>query len=388
MLKSLLAASGIAAIALAAPAAQADQGEFSVVASTAAVAPSDPAFARFAPRDRLNSRQIDYTAWSEAMNYLVFPMGRSLRETASLPAPGMGTRRIYGHTSIYRLEGNRVMFGFFTDELRQMVADYRAELEQTGAQVDIASLPRNEQLAYWVNLHNVAMIEQIAKAWPIRQPRDIEIDGVPLDQAKFITVAGVRMSPYDIRHQIVYRHWQDPKVIYGFWRGDIGGPSIASDAYSGANVGAMLDRNAREFVNSLRGVQENGGQLQVSAIYDEARPYFFADWPNSLRAHLAAFADADVQGLLKETSATEAVIYEADIADLEGGVREPTYSLVTTTGRDGVERAQSFRIPQGIARLLSEQATKAERLQKEGRTGRVIFNPVTLPGTEGPAEVE
>ncbi|MFZ9395486.1 MAG: DUF547 domain-containing protein [Erythrobacter sp.] len=387
MLKSLLAACGIAAVALAAPAAQANSGELPFAASAATLAPVDPAFVRFAPGDRLNARQLDYTAWSEAMDYLVFPMGRSLRETAGRPEPGMGTRRMYGHDSIYRLEGNRVMFGFFTDDLRQMVADYRSELEQIGGQIGIASLPRNEQLAYWINLHNVAMIEQIAKAWPIRQPRDILIDGVPLDQAKFITVDGVRMSPHDIRHQIVYRHWKDPRVIYGFWRGDIGGPSISSDAYSGASVAAMLDRNAREFVNSLRGVQENGGKLQVSTIYEEARPYFFADWPSALRAHLAAFAEQDVQGLLTETSATEAVIYEADIADLEGGVREPTYSLVTTN-RDGVDKAQSFRIPQGIARLLSEQTTKAERLQREGRTGRVIFNPVTLPGTEGPAEVQ
>lgn len=388
MLKSLFTGAGLAALALGTAAAQAETVEAIAPVSASAVAPVEPAFARFAPHERLNNQQIDYTAWSEAMNYIVFPMGRSLRETASLPEPGMGTRRIYGHTSIYRLEGNRVMFGFFTDELRQMVADYRAELEQTGSQLDIAALPRNEQLAYWINLHNVAMIEQIALAWPIRQPRDIEIGGVPIDQARFITVAGVKMSPHDIRHQIVYRHWQDPKVIYGFWRGDIGGPSIASDAYSGATVGAMLDRNAREFVNSLRGTQENGNRLQVSAVYDEARPYFFADWPNALRAHLAAFADADVQGLLKQTTATEAVIYEADIADLEGGVREPTYSLVTTTGSDGIERAQSFRIPQGIARLLSERATKAERLQREGRTGRVIFDPVTLPGIEGPAEVK
>lgn len=388
MLKSLFAGVGLAALALGTPAALAETGEVIAPASPVAVAPADPAFARFTPRERLNAQQIDYAAWSEAMNYIVFPMGRSLRETASRPEPGMGTRRMYGHDSIYRLEGNRVMFGFFTDELRQMVADYRAELEQIGTQLDIVTLPRNEQLAYWINLHNVAMIEQIAKAWPVRQPRDIEVGGVPIDQARFITVAGVKMSPQDIRQQIVYRHWQDPKVIYGFWRGDIGGPSIASDAYSGANVGPMLERNAREFVNSLRGAQENGGKLQVSTIYDEARPYFFADWPNSLRAHLKTYADAEVQGLLSQTTATEAVIYEADIADLEGGAREPTYSLVTTTGRDGIERAQSFRIPQGVARLLSERATKAERLQREARTGRVIFNPVTLPGTDGPPEVK
>lgn len=388
MLKSVLASTALAA-ALAAPSAQAGNDEFSVASTSTAVAPANPEFARFAPHERLNTERVDYSAWGEAMNYLVYPMGRSLRQTPGRPEPGMGTRRMYGHDSRYRLEGNRVMFSFFTPELQQMVADYRHELEDLASKIDVASLPRNEQLSYWINLHNVAMIEKIAAEWPIRQPRDIEIDGVPLDQAKFLEVHGVKMSPHDIRHQIVYRHWRDPKVIYGFWRGDIGGPSIASDAYNGINVSTQLERNASEFVNSLRGTQKRGDRLQVSSIYDEARPYFFADWPESLRAHLSEFAANEVAEILAETTSVEAVIYEPDIADLAGGMREPTYSLVTTTGVDGIERAASFRIPQGTARLLREQQEKLERTRREMPTGRVIFRPITLPGGESaPAEVD
>ena len=70
-------------------------------------------------------------------------------------------------------------------------------------------------------------------------------------------------------------------------------------------------------------------------------------------------------------------------------MREPTYSLVTTTGVDGVERPASFRIPQGTARLLREQQQKLERIQRDMRTGRVIFRPITLPdGETTQSEVE
>ncbi len=383
MFKPLLASAGIAAIALTPVGTLAQSNEFSIVSTSTAAAPVNPEFEIFAPRERQSSDRIDYSAWSEATNYLVFPMGRSLRQGAGRPDPSLGSRRQYGHVSRYRLEGNRVMFSFFNDDLRQMVSDYRAELEQIATQIDITTLPRNEQLAYWLNLHNVAVMETIANEWPIRQPREIEKDGIPFDQAKFLNVRGVAMSPHDIRHQIVYRHWKDPKVVYGFWRGDIGGPSIASDAFNGTNVSNMLERNGREFVNSLRGIQERGDRLQVSTIYLEARPYYFADWPSDLRDHLAKFADAEVSEILSKTTATEAVIYEADIADLAGGVREPSYAQVTSNGD-----AISTRIPPGTARLLIERQEKFERARDQLRTGTVTFRPITLPGQEGSNEVE
>ena len=385
MFKSLITSASVAALGFSAASALADSTEFSAVSPSVSVAPVNPQFDIFVPQERQSADRIDYTAWSEAMNYLVYTMGPSIREAPSRAEATLGSRRIYGHQSRYRLEGNRVMFSFFNDELRNMVADYRLELEQLGNQIDITTLPRNEQLAYWLNLHNVAVMEKIAQEWPIRQPREIEIDGIPFDQAKFITVRGVTMSPHDIRHQIVFRNWENPKVIYGFWRGEIGGPSLPSDAFTGLNVSQVLERNAREFVNSLRGTQNRAERLQISTIYDEARPYFFVNWPNDIRSHLIGYANEEVSALIAKTTETEAVVYEADIADLAGGVREPSYVEVSS---DGV--ANSFRIPRGTARLLREQAQRAEnaREQRGPRTGTVIFNPISLPGQENNGEVD
>lgn len=354
---------------------------------TSRLAAVDAEFARFIPSGQPNPNRIDYSVWDEAMRNLVFPMGPSLRQTPGRPDPGMGSRVAYGHNSRYRLEGNRIMFSFFNEEVISSFAEYRADLERTASLVDIASLSRNEQLAFWINLHNVAVIEQIAKAWPLRQPRELKLGGVPMDEAKFITVQGVRMSPRDIRTQIVYPNWRDPKVIYGFWHGDIGGPSIQRAAFTADNVGDLLDRGAREFVNSLRGTQKSGDMLEVSTLFEEARPHFFADWPNDIRAHIDAFANTEVKEILAQTSSATPSIYEADIADLAGGVREPTYSNITTTGRDGIERQASFRVPQGMARLLSEHATKIERIIREGRTGTVTVRNIDLPGQE-PVETE
>lgn len=346
---------------------------------------SDPQFATFAPSGSAIDHRIDYSIWDEAMKNLVISMGPSLRETAGRPDPSFGTRRQYGHVSRYRLEGSRIMFSFLDADIRASFSEYRRDLESVADQVDIQSLSRNEQLAYWINLHNVAMIEQIANAWPVRQPRELKVGGVPLDDARFITVEGIALSPRDIREKIVFANWRDPKVIYGFWRGEIGGPSIQREAFNADNVTRLLDRGARDFVNSLRGTQKQGSTLQVSELFEEVAPYYFANFEGDLRAHLAEYADEETSALLAGTTGIEASVNEYDIADLAGGVREPTYQNVQNAEGQSV----SFRIPPSMVRLLQQREEKFQRIIKEGRTGTVTFSNIRLPGDpEEDGEVE
>ncbi|MEM1194468.1 MAG: DUF547 domain-containing protein [Pseudomonadota bacterium] len=335
-------------------------------------------FATFAPTQKSSSASIDYDVWNEAVQNIVISMGPSLRQTAGRPPEGFGTRRVYGHTSRYRLEGTRVTFSFLDKTIIGNLAQYRQDLQATPDKVDLQSLSRNEQLAFWINLHNVALVEKIAENWPVRQPRSLEIDGVPLDEAKFITVEGVSMSLKDIRENVVYANWDDPMVMYGFWRGEIGGPSIQRQAFTGENVARLLERSAREFVNSLRGTQKSGGTMQVSAYYEEVAPFFFSDFEEDVRAHIAQYAQEDVSKILAETDKAEATITEYDIADLAGGAREPTFSYVEGAGGT----AQGFRIPRSMGALLAQREEKFRRILKEGRTGTVTFSELKLPGDE------
>lgn len=336
-------------------------------------------FATFAPTKKSSSASIDYDVWNEAVQNIVISMGPSLRQAAGRPQEGFGTRRVYGHTSRYRLEGTRVTFSFLDKTIIGNLAQYRQELQATPDKVDLQSLSRNEQLAFWINLHNVALVEKIAENWPTRQPRNLKIDGVPIDEAKFITVEGVSMSLKDIRENVVYANWDDPMVMYGFWRGEIGSPSIQRQAFTGENVARLLDRSAREFVNSLRGTQKSGDTLEVSAYYEEVAPFFFPDFESDVRAHIAQYAQEDVSKILAETGKAEATITEYDIADLAGGAREPTYTNLTTAAGN----VQSFRIPRSMTALLAQREEKFRRILKEGRSGTVTFSELKLPGDEG-----
>ncbi|KPF65609.1 DUF547 domain-containing protein [Porphyrobacter sp. AAP60] len=342
----------------------------------------DDHLAAFAPTTAPIRHTIDYEIWDWALKNILISMGPSDRLSAPSPPPLTGSRLKSGPQSRYRLEGSLVLFRFFDQKVIASFSEYRQDLESVVETLDISTLPRNEQLAYWINLHNVAMMEQIAKEWPVREPREIAVDGVPLDQAKFINLRGIPVSLRDIRENIVYRHWKNPKVIYGFWRGEIGGPQLQSYAFTGANVTSLLDVAAADFVNSLRGTQKIHGKLAVSELYAEVAPFYFPDFENDLRAHLAVYAEEPVKELMAKTGLTVATIREADIADLHGGARPPAYLLVDS--QPGVATDQpvcNSRWGQAACDLLVARSRKLQRMKRRDQPiSRVFFSNIDLPG--------
>ncbi|WP_108788438.1 DUF547 domain-containing protein [Erythrobacter sp. Alg231-14] len=368
-----------------------------------AIAPDNATtqLAQFAPDQDRREHRIDYEHWDEALAWFVVPMGPSIRQGAPRVDPLVGTRRIYGHESRYRLEGNRVAFSYLTPQIRQSITDYRADLEQIGSELDLSAIPRNEQLAYWINLHNVAVIEALAAEYPLAEPsaRGFGTNNAALDDAILVTVDGVSLSPRDIRERIVYPNWSDPKVMYGFWRGTIDGPSIQRLAYTGGNVDALLSLSAEEFVNSLRGVERWGGALRVSPIYDEAAEFYFEN-TDALRAHLSQFARDDVRELVNETSDVAYKRVEGDLADLARGERDPGVNFICqqaggTQGGDPPRVGNATCTPTrtvpnlAIQRLMEERAEKLRRARKRGiRSGMVIFGDGQYVEGETPPEVE
>jgi hypothetical protein len=345
-------------------------------------ADSDP-LTIFTPRDDPIRHRIDYEIWDYALKNTVLSMGPSDWNGAPRTEALTGSRIMRGPQSRFRLEGSMVQFALFDEDVVASFTEYREDLERVAAELDIASLPRNEQLAFWLNLHNVALMEQISLAWPVREPREIELDGVPLDDAKFITLRGIPVSLRDIRERIVFRHWQDPKVIYGFWRGEIGGPKLQHYAFTGANVSSLLDISAMDFVNSLRAVEKRGSQLHVATLYEEAARFYFPDFESDLRTHLAQYGDAEVARMLERTQGARPSIREHDIADLAGGRRPASYLFLESSqgiAADDLPQA-SHRLGLASALLLRDRARKLRDMERRGKaTYRIFFSNIDLPG--------
>lgn len=341
-------------------------------AFTSAIA-SASQFDRFVPAPTTNVR-LDYTIWDQMLKEMVYYTGPSLRQRASKPEPIVGTRRIYGHTSPYRLEGNKVVFEEISPELTKIIDDYVADLEAIGNQVNVATLPRNEQLAYWLNLHNALVVSAISAEYPMKEPSKIQDDaGRAFHDIPRITIDGVPLSLRNIRQDIVYKNWADPLTIYGFFHGDIGSPSLQRKAYTGNNVQDTLRFSGDEFANSLRGVMVYGKTAHISRHYEDAAPYFFPNFDSDVRRHMSGLANEDVGGQVqKATNPFKIASYETSVADLTNGDsdRGPLGNVETSNelGTSGP--------PSVLVRALVEQTEKFRRIRKRGMFGTVTIEDI------------
>lgn len=329
--------------------------------SAAATAANFDRIDALSPKPQTSNTRLDYTVLTEALDGTVIRLGPSHRRHMSRPAAKVGSRMVTGHTTPYRLEGSRVSFSFLSEEYLEQLTAYREDLERIGTQIDLTHIPKNEQLAFWLNLHNVALIEQISLQYPNKYPNKLEKDGVPLDQAKILNIKNVPLSLQDIREKIVYPNWSQPEVIYGFFRGNIGSPALQNYAYTGENVQDLLIYQAGEFVNALRGFNATSKNRNISRLYDEAKSYYFTDWDTDLPKHLLKYARDEVAEDIRSDKPWRVDRYDEVVADLVGG------SLPRISGFHSQNAGSE--VPYEVMQLVRELGAKTKVLRNRKLIG-------------------
>jgi len=252
---------------------------------------------------------------------MVVDIGRSTRQVADPAEAPTGTRMTTRVSRSTATEGNRFYFEEFKDneEYRAVLHHVRLSLEAIPARMPLEHFTRTEQLAYLLNLHNIALIDELVRIYPERNLKQ-ELDGKnSLLDTKVLNVAGVPLSLNDIRHTILVQNYnRDPLVIYGLFEGVIGGPNVLKRAYTGENVYRLLEANAKEFINSNRGSAiYKDRTFKVSSFYERNRE-FFPNFDAHLKVHLMEYMDYPERQTLIGATAFRPDIDNWTIADVYG----------------------------------------------------------------------
>lgn len=301
-----------AAFRTAAVAAVAGVAAFLIVMPSARADVPEP-FRAHAAKEQVD---ITYDDWSYILSSTVFDAGRSDRQVAPKPRPLPGRLIVKVNTSSTRLEGNRLYFPAFDEKNLKALTQLRRELEALPGAVPMAEWTKSQQLAYWLNLYNVTVVEQLAKRYPEQEIRKVMNK---VRKQKLLRVAGVKLSLDDIHHDILIEKWQDPLVMYGLWQGYVGGPNILREAFTASNVYELLRENAAEFINSNRGARMRGDRLALSSYYAENMA-LFPEGERQLKAHLADYAEPYYVPRILNASDISMTTGDYYIADLFEGV--------------------------------------------------------------------
>lgn len=282
--------------------------------------------------DPNSSYTINYNDVDAILRTMVLDVGRSERKKRPPIQANTGTRLQARTRRPTAGEGNRFHFEEFeeNEEYKQMLGNVRRNLEQIPSQVPLEQFSREEQLAYWLNLYNITVLEQLVRIYPERKLKKQIVGRNSFFSEKTLNVAGVPLSLNDIQYTILRWNYDDnPLVIYGLYQGIIGGPDIRRWPYTGKNVYTDLRDNAEDFINSNRGTYMKGGNtFHVSSFYARNRAYF-PNFESDLRAHLASFIEGPQRQQLKEAETLVADIDDWTIADVDDGGQQISRSFAS-----------------------------------------------------------
>lgn len=345
-------------------------------------------FARFSEYSETSRTKVDYEAWTLILSNIVFDVGHSDRTLPGPRAQVTGTRIALESRSRYRNEGNRIAYHLLEDIHKEAISDYRAELEALPQQISLSELNSNEQLAFWLNLHNAILIDEITQDYPVRRIDRERRDGVPLLDAPLVTIEGVELSLNDIRFNIVEAGWQDPRIIYGFHLGAVGGATLRDEAFTGDRVWSQLESNGREFVNALRGVDGLTRNVEISPLYRD-HAALFPNGAEDVKAHLTQLARPEVADLVDEIG-TELRYLDFDwhIADLTNGRRgcsgpQNTANIsVVSSGGTTSQAIDCQVLPPQALNLFEVVIRRRLEFLRNGDLGRVTIRDIPTPSNQ------
>ena len=261
---------------------------------------------------------IDYADVDAILGAMVIDTGRSKRERIAATKASTGTRL---STKVRRNtgnEGNRFLFEEFkkNPEYAEILSGVRTSLEAIPSQVPLENFTREEQLAYWLNLYNITMLDELVRIYPERNLEKELTGRNSIKSQKILNVAGIPLSLDDIQHTILRWNYDDnPIVIYGLYQGIIGGPNIRNEAYRGDKVYQQLQDNAEEFINSNRGTYSKGGKAFHVSSYYARNLAWFEDAASHLRQHLLTFIEGAQREQLRAAEYIAADIDDWSITD-------------------------------------------------------------------------
>jgi len=351
-----------------------------VMANTADSAVPDP-FQRFDDSSRLT---IDYTDLNSLLEAVVLNTGRSNRTKASSSQTATGTRMKVSVNRATVNEGNRFYFEVFNgnETNQQTIRNIQNRLENIPTATPLEKFSRDEQLAYWLNLYNATILDEIVKVYPKRDLEDLLVGKKSIMSKKTLMVAGVPLSLNDIQFTILRQNYENnPLIIYGLYQGIIGGPNIRKAAYSGKYVYADLIDNAMEFINSNRGTDgKNKRVFRVSSLY-ERNELFFTDFESDLTGHLLTYLEGKERIELQTATKIKADIDDWTVTDLFGSSRNLAGSLASSNAAlvGAVTGGNSSRLSTkaaGATRYspeVLEHLNELNRKRAEERTGTVTI---------------
>ncbi len=217
--------------------------------------------------------------------------------------------------SIRQVPANALDYHRFKEEQQRPGSPYLQLLADLAAFNPSSLEQRDERLAFWINVYNLAAIKTILDNYPVDSIRSRTIHwlGRPW-RRKVIKVGEHLYSLRELEQDVLISGFRDLRVFLAINTAATSSPDLRAEPYQGD----ILDRQLREQGERLTGQPEKGllinranRRVRVSQIFKFNRDHFDA-WHGGAEHFLSAYVDSPTDRELLESGS-----FELDYLDFE-----------------------------------------------------------------------
>lgn len=166
------------------------------------------------------------------------------------------------------------------------------------AAVDAAALPRDQQLAYYINLYNATVILGVADR--LREGYSVSEKDFALFKEPLVRVREKRISLDDLEHKIIRPTFKEPRIHVARVCAAVSCPPILPRAYAAADLEQTLEQNMKRFITdrARNRIDPAERKLAMSQIFN----WFAEDFggKQNLAAYVARYAGVDTASFAVE----------------------------------------------------------------------------------------
>jgi hypothetical protein len=133
------------------------------------------------------------------------------------------------------------------------------------ARASVKDRSSQDRLAFYINAYNAWILREALAKYPTRSVKDPLFTFFLTNRIK---VAGEQMSFNKLEKDIIRAQFKEPRIHFALNCASRSCPPLQPTPFMGSALESQLDRVARNFVNSPRGVRFGGAQVDLSMIFD------------------------------------------------------------------------------------------------------------------------
>jgi len=174
---------------------------------------------------------------------------------------------------------------------------------------------RADELAYWINAYNAAVLTTVLRYYPISSVTDVSApfplhlvnDKIGFFFLQQVQLGGESMNLYDLENSVVRPRYGDPRVHFGLNCASKGCPRLPDEAFTGARLDEQLERETRLFFSEPRNLRFDHDEetVYVSSILDWYESDFtrwleknHPDQPATLLTYISLYAPQEHEAAL------------------------------------------------------------------------------------------